>query len=295
MTALPHPILVKAATSFGEDASDDNYVRPIASSKSLPLLEIKAGQWRCGVWADDDLNVCWVLVAGLAKGDHEDHDDFYKRVARESADPSRWMPTDVDVRLLKRERAASLLSEWELATQQQVADGLHSVCAGGTARFELPHPVRRHGTLATVEMSVVVVRDASYQADEIVVDIVPNARHAGSNVFWQATVRVLTTLSPPQQGWDRYKDSYSNIAEPGRWSERVTELGELVERGALAESEPGQVAHYSHREHIAGSVVQGTAMRALCGIFFVNTQIPDDLPQCPQCTERWQQLPAANT
>ncbi|OBA93006.1 hypothetical protein A5666_00050 [Mycolicibacterium fortuitum] len=85
------------------------------------------------------------------------------------------------------------------------------------------------------------------------------------------------------------------MAEPGYWSERVAELADLVTRKTLAESIPGQVAHYSHTEHIVGSVVKGTAMRALCGVFFVNTQSPDSLPPCPICTERWNQLPAATT
>src|ERR1700744_2669991 len=92
LSALPHPIIAKAVSSFGDDPANDNYVGPIASSTKLPLLEIKAGQWRGGVWHDLELDVCWILVAGLAKGGHEDHDDFYNSVAREndSGDPTRW-------------------------------------------------------------------------------------------------------------------------------------------------------------------------------------------------------------
>lgn len=291
LSALPHPILAKAVSSFGDDPADDSFVGPIASSTKLPLLEIKAGQWRGGVWHDRELDVCWLLVAGLAKGGHEDHDDFYQCVARDSSEPSQWMPTETDIRLLKRERAALLLTEWELAIQRQVLGALREVCTDRETLLVLPHPASRPGLMATVTMTVAEVRKDGYEADEIVVDIVPESRHAGSNLFWQATVRVLTTPNPPQQGWDRYKNSYSNIAEPGHWSDRVTELEELVERGALAETEPGRVAHYSHREHIASSVVEGTAMRALCGVFFVSTQMPDDLPPCPDCADRWSQLP----
>ena len=113
---LPHPIIAKAVSSFGDDPADDNYVGPIACSTKIPLLEIKAGQWRGGVWSDPEGDVCWILVAGLAKGGHEDHDDFYMRVARESdsGDPTRWLPTAEDTWLLKRERAAQLLTDWDL-------------------------------------------------------------------------------------------------------------------------------------------------------------------------------------
>jgi hypothetical protein len=293
LSALPHPIIAKAVSSFGDDPADDNYVGPIASSTKLPLLEIKAGQWRGGVWHDRELDVCWILVAGLAKGSHEDRDDFYKSVAREndSGDPTRWLPTAEDTRLLKRERSAQLLTEWELTTQQQVLDGLRKVCNGGQTRFEILHPIAKLGRMATVTMEVVEVRDDGYEADEIVLIIAPEPRHAGSNLLWKTTTRVLISLNPPEQGWDRVNYTYSNIAEPGYWGERVVELEGLMMRKALAESIPGQVAHYSHREHIVGSVVDGTALRALCGVFFVNTQTPDDLPPCPECTDRWNQLP----
>lgn len=292
LTELAHPILAKAVSSFGDDPADDNYVGRIASSTNLTLLEIKAGQWRGGVWHDPELDVCWVLVAGLAKGGHEDYDDFYQRVSRWNSDPSRWMPTEVDRRLLKRERIALRLTEWELEIQQRLTCVLREVQRGGQAEYEIPHPLSQQRRIATVAVAIVEVRDDGYESDDILVDITPESHHAGSDLFWQATIRVLTTLNPPQQGWDRFRDTYSNIAEPGHWSARVTELDELVRRGALAESEPGRVAHYSHHRDIAESVVEGTAMRAMCGVMFVNTQTPDELPPCPECSERWSRLKA---
>jgi hypothetical protein len=83
------------------------------------LLEIRASQWRGGIWKDPATGVHWLVVAGLAKGEHHDRDDFYKRVEREeeTGDPTRWLPTPDDERLLKRETAARLITEWELAVQ----------------------------------------------------------------------------------------------------------------------------------------------------------------------------------
>lgn len=80
LSALRHPILQKASASFGDNPAQDTYVGPIASVSSEVLLEIKHGQWRAGVWIDDD--ACWVITAGLAKGGHQDRDDFYKRLER---------------------------------------------------------------------------------------------------------------------------------------------------------------------------------------------------------------------
>lgn len=66
LSDLPHPIIAKAAESFGETPDDDNFVGPIHCAKGLDLKEIRAEQWRGGVWVDDE-NICWPVAAGLAK------------------------------------------------------------------------------------------------------------------------------------------------------------------------------------------------------------------------------------
>ena len=294
LSELPHPIIAKAAESFGMDPGNDNYVGPILSSTELRLLEIKIAQWRGGVWEDPATGVHWLVVAGLAKGEHQDRDDFYKRVQRENdnGDPRRWLPTADDIRLLNRESAARLLTEWELDVQAKVLDALRAVHAGGSTRFGINHPLPNHGELAQLDISVTPVRDGGYEADEIDLEILPATGFTGSSLVWQLAIRALISLSPPEQGWDRYKDTYSNIAEPGAWTTRVDELVALVGGNEIAESVPGSHSHYTHREHLAGSTIEGHAVRALCGVFFVPTQDHESLPTCPQCTERLGELPA---
>lgn len=293
LSELPHPLIAKATASFGGDGADDNYVGPIASSTTLRLLEIKIGQWRGGVWEDPSTDVRWLVVAGLAKGDHEDHDDFYQRVQRENenGDPNQWLPIIEDERLLKRETAARLLTEWELGVQDQLLEALRAVQTGGSIRFEVRHPRPDEGLLATVTLDIVAVREPEYEADEIDVEISPAASFASSHLTWQLTVRTLISLHPPEQDWYRVRDTYSNIAEPGAWSTRVTELETLAESRELAVSEPGSHSHYAHREHLAGSTIEGRAVRALCGIFFVPTQDHDSLQVCPDCAHRYSALP----
>jgi hypothetical protein len=110
-------------------------------------------------------------------------------------------------------------------------------------------------------------------------------------LLWQVTIRVLEALSPPQEGWDRYRDTYSNIAEPGSWTGRVADLEKYVERHELVESEHGQHCHYTHREHIAGSAIEGSSVRALCGAYFVPCRDHADMPVCPECQQRYDALP----
>ncbi|MGW6277991.1 DUF3039 domain-containing protein [Kribbella sp. NPDC055071] len=259
----------------------------------MRLLEIKNSQWRGGVWEDAALGVCWLLVGGLAKGGHEDRDDFYQRIKREndSGSSSRWLPSDEDRRLLKHETASRLRTEWELRVQRQVFDALRVVHAGGSHRIEVVHPVPTKGTLAVADLSVTPVRDDGYQADEIDLKIIPFPGYAGSSLLWQLTVRVLISISPPEQSWDRFKDTYSNIGDPGAWTGRIAELKNIVETNDLAVSKPGTTSHYTHRAHLAGSTIHGHAVRGLCGVYFVPTQDHEAIPQCEICTTRLSELP----
>lgn len=293
MSELPHPIVTKAADSFGSIQGQDNFVGPIASSTRLRLLEIKQSQWRGGVWEDEETGVCWLVVAGLAKGGHQDRDDFYQRVQRENdhGDPMLWLPSEQDIKMLKQETAARLRTTWELATQRSVLDVLSAVNEGGSRRFDVPHPVPGHGRLAQVEITVALVREAGYDADEVLVEVLPESTHAGSVLLWQLTIRVLISIEPPEQGWDRVGDTYANIGEPGAWTNRVESLAKTVESGDLAVSEPGSTSHLTHRQHLAGRTIEGQAVRALCGVYFVSTQDHESLPACPTCQERLTELP----
>lgn len=294
MSELPHPIIAKAVESFGPDPAMDNYVGPIASSTRVRLLEIKHSQWRGGVWEDGESGVRWLVVAGLAKGGHEDHDDFYKRIERENAsgDPGRWLPTAADLRLLKQETAARLRTEWELEIQRAVLSTLRKIHSGGSDRFDIQHPVPGLGRLAQLEITVVAVRDDHYEADEIQVEILAESKYAGSALLWQLTLRVLISIEPPEQGWDRYGDTFCNIGEPGAWTRRLSGLADLVDSGDLAVSQPGSTSHYTHRKHLAGTTIDGHAVRALCGVYFVPTQDHSALPRCPSCQERFDELPS---
>ena len=293
LSELPHPVVAKAVESFGADSADDNFVGPIASATRLRLLEIKQSQWRGGVWQDPDSGVCWLVVAGLAKGGHEDRDDFYNRVKRENdaGDPRLWLPTEQDSRLLKQETGARLRTEWELEVQRTVLAALSAIHAGGHQRVDVDHPIPEQGSFARVDLTVTAVREDGYEADEVVVDINPESRYAGSDLLWQLTVRVLISIEPPEQRWNRFGDSYSNIGEPGAWTKRIEDLSAFVQRGELAVAEPGTTCHYTHREHLAGKTIKGEAVRALCGVYFVPSQDHQSMPHCRVCEERITELP----
>lgn len=239
-------------------------------------------------------------MCGLAKGDHEDRDDFYKRVERIEAGrgADSLKPTDIDLRLWRREVVSEALTEWEMRVQGQVAHALSRVQAGGSHRFEVCHPVadrldQGKRNVSVVAIDVAAVRDEDYHYDEVVVTFATTSRWSGSDLEWQLVTRVLISIAPPEQGWDRFQGTYSNLAEPGALASRLRELEGMLDEGSLAESEPGQHAHHAHKRSLTERTVNGRAARALCGAFFVPRQDHENMPICPTCSQRAGELEGA--
>ncbi|MBK7820103.1 MAG: hypothetical protein IPJ61_03245 [Tessaracoccus sp.] len=106
---------------------------------------------------------------------------------------------------------------WELSIQQTCAQALLAATDGGTPRVEIMHPVASQDAMAWVEISITEVRDDGIPTDELVVEVTPRRELAGSGLHWQLITRVLISIDPPEQNWDRYKDTFSTIGEPGTW------------------------------------------------------------------------------
>lgn len=297
LSELPHPLIRKAVEAFGENENEDARRERIRSATKAIVWKIRYEQWRGAVWADPETGVRWLIAAGRAKGQHKDTDDFYEEVARENDknDLKNWLPTEEDTRLLKREAGADLRLAWELDIQRQVLEVLRDINAGGTARFEILQP-RKQTKLADVKITVSPVRndgteaDDTIDTDDVVVVVDPVSKFAGSNVLWQLTLRILISISAPEQSWDPFGMTFSNMGEPGQWTKRVAELQQLVERNELAFSEPGKESHYIHRDHLSRKTVEGKAVRSLCGVRFVPLHDHETMPVCPDCTKLYESL-----
>ncbi|SDT69674.1 Protein of unknown function [Actinoplanes derwentensis] len=293
LSELPHPIIQKARECFGDDPQQDNFVGPVKSCTRFTLLEIKSGQWRGGIWIDSGTGTCWLVSAGLAKGGHEDRDDFYERVKRadKSGEIDKWLPTDDDRRQLKRETAAKLLTDWELDIQRLVLEALRTVADGGTAAFMLPHPKDPAKRFGTCEVTLERVREPGFEREETVVEIELENEFRTSHLGWQATMHVLISISPPETGWDRFGDTHSTIDEMGSHALRIDQLQKITDDGLVAQSSSNDKAHYTHRRNLAQSSVMGRSVRSMCGVYFVPYRDHESLPKCSVCEERYHGLP----
>lgn len=286
LTALAHPLLSKCRSELGGSAQTNG--RLIAGSGSLRLAEVRYGQWRAGVWTGGD-GVRWVVAAGLAKGGHRDHDDFYEVLARQCDSKEGrdlLLPTEADTHLLKRETAARALTEWELKIQACTAGLLDLVAAGKRAHEAVPHPLKPE-TFAEVGLEAT----ATDGIEEIILTL-HFVHHPGSHIASVLERRLLISIAPPEQDWDIAFGTYAAMEEAGHCASRAVQLRTATEEGKLLDPVPGQVAHRSHRRHIGDAAVEGTAVRALCGVFFVPRTDPLALPCCTDCESRYSQLPA---
>jgi len=291
LTSLDHPVLRKAAECFGEDPAQDSAVGPIHAASSARFHEVKVNQWRAAVWIDEDEDSCWVVAAGLAKGDHQDRDDFYKWIERIEAGPgvACLLPSAEDTELWKRERAHSILSNWHLGNQQAIAEALHSVEPGGSTRLTIRAPESavekgRHEVLAEVDIIVERFEEPEYHFEEVVLTVHEQADWKGSPLANAFTVSLLACVHPPETDWDPACGSYSNMLEIGTLSNRVDELLDMHERGVRAIPQMVAESHYVHKRDLSERVVVGRAARSLCGVYFVPRQDHADLPVCPGCS-----------
>ena len=294
LSHLDHPILTKCRTALGDHTVSN---RTISCSQDLRLIEIRSSQWRAGVWTADD-GTHWTLAAGLAKGGHEDREDFYEALKRQCSTPEgrqALLPTKLDWNLLKRKTAARVLSEWELSVQDEVCQLLQEASHAGTARATIPHPLTpsksdgqstNREPLATVELSI-TTEDG---IEDICLSFIEQSQ-PGSRLAHRLEYRLLTCIAPPEQGWDKSFDIYSAMEDEGHCSRQISILEEAKSQGRLVTSVPGYVAHVTHRRHIADASVEGKAVRALCDTFFVPRTDPDALPRCPECERRYRELP----
>ncbi len=286
---LDHPIVRRAATAIKSRPSDDQVEGYIRSTGDCRLMEIKTGQWRGALWEDLQTGVHWLVAAGLAKGEHEDADDFYQQLKRKQ-DLAALLPAAEDIALLKKETAARLWLDWELRIQETTTQAVQHALADGIHRWTVEHPLPSSSPMAEVELSV-ETRDTEAITD-IYVEVTANHPSGVSqDDVWNLVLRVLISLNPPIQSWDTEGSSlFFTMVETEQLRHRARELARLVQRGELAPPEPGKVSHYAHRDHLASSTVEGDAVFTLCGIYFVPTQDHEKLEVCPPCEARYQRL-----
>ena len=231
----------------------------------------------------------WDAVQPLSHLSHPILDkcrDLLNTTTSDAPAANRTIACSRDLRLLRRETVAKILTDWERLVQELARRLLEQAMRDGHSRLAVPHPTEP-APLTTVDLEF----SADDDIEEFVLSFIDHTQR-GSQLAYLLERRLLTSIAPPQQDWDVAGGIYSAMEAPGHGNRQVARLQEAVKNSQLLESVPGEVAHRAHRLHIGDAAVQGTAVRALCGVFFVPRTDPTDLPYCEECSRRYARLSA---
>lgn len=296
LSELDHPILIKAAESFNGNSTEDHHEGAIKAALHYLLFEIKNSQWRGGVWKDD-AGTAWVVTAGLAKGGHKDHDDFYKKIERHHQSPetaAALLPTALDRKLLLAEETNAIYLAWKLDIQRTVHAGLISALSGNPTVKILSFP---EGTFSKVPpadrevLSFLIAVDETSGLAEVSVRFTIRSRWANLKLSWDLQTFVLNTIYPPLYRWDALPNSlFYCCEEEGFWQEQASKLKESIAKEEILPLVEDPHSHYLHKTDIENSTHSGEPKRALCGMYVVSHRDTEGLEQCPDCAHEYARL-----
>ncbi len=288
---LAHPVVRHAAEVFtGVAGKAGDVKRESISGLPAPVWwKFKTNRYRGAVYEDPD-GQAWLCATGLRrKGDPDDfYKDFMAQVAGRGA--GFYLPTEQDRGVLRVEQTGARLGDWEVEIQRLTRAGLQDAVASGSAKFTLPELTPPPATgaqpevvLGEAEVDVEVVQDDG-DPDGAVAEIVVTVHGDRSRpaVLARAELVILAAVNPDEQAWD---PTYLADRRVYTCLLAVTDLRDLAARpaGPPGVTKPGATAHYALRGLLTESTVLGTAVRSMCGVWFVPRQDADPLEKCGPC------------
>jgi hypothetical protein len=246
--------------------------------------KLKTSRWRGAVYEDAD-GQAWFCAAGLRR--EGELTDFYASfmASVQANGPEPFLPTDDDRARLQMEEADARLARWEEDLYEAACTAFVTAVERGTCSFSVPGMVDERD-LCRVEITVESLPDDD--EDEGLAEVVLAMKRldwSWADLAEQADLIILAAIEPKEQQWDT-----SASAEGPLYSLTTTGRG-LHALQAACDSDgraPGQFvagshAHYTHRERLTESTVIGSAVRSICGIWFVPRQDYERLEKCPAC------------
>lgn len=285
---LRHPILQKMAEDFPVSGADDVKREGISGLKNPMWWKVKTGaRWRGAAYVDED-GQAWLCAAGYRR--EKEGDDFYAAfMARIKAGGSApFLPTSEDRELLLQERRGALMQQWEaqLAAWAR-AWVLEALGVGDLVEHALEDPKGR--VLALVS---VLCEDEGDAGVSVYLEFQPQDWSRMDLLEWAEQVFVGEVCCL-EQHW-----GVTHLGEGRAYSLQIDrrELQDSLStpktRNAPGVFDAGAESHYTHKERFVESLVEGEALRALCGQWFVPRQDTQAREQCPICAAVYERLPA---
>jgi hypothetical protein len=288
-SAVDHPVLQKARAAFPLSGAPSVKRETLSSGRGHPWWKLKVAEWRGAAHEDPETGQVWVCAVGLKR-------DFYTWfsdvIARKGH--SYLLPTDEDRALLKRERASAIIRIWESELHASALIALDD--AIGTSRpvtVPVSHPTDGR-VLSECDISVFRMPD---EVDGIVEITVSFGRDQwqDSRLIDRAEEVILAAIDPQEQDWR--PGSLANGTQTV-FSQLVTDepfevfLARAKYRRAPGTTTAGSQSHYTDDAELTRKTVEGEAVEAICGAWFVPRQDHASLETCSVCDAGLRQIPA---
>ncbi|WP_196073090.1 DUF3039 domain-containing protein [Nakamurella alba] len=284
---LAHPLIRHAAAVFRNGHSDDEggvARESITGLTDPPFWKVKTGRWRGAVWQDPESGDFWLVAGGLRR--ENEAEDFYKAFMRaiSAGGSAPFLPSADDRARAKYETVAASLLEWELELQRAVIEAVEAALTS-PQKISIADVVGDRA-VATVTLSVETVDmgEAEGLLSELTLEVA-TLDFASAELIARAEIVIMTALCPYEQDWTAGHTGSEHV-----YSLLETQDALLARMSTAAIGRPGEViagtiSHYADAAAIGDGSVQGTAVRALCGVHFVPRQDHAPMEVCGSCAE----------
>lgn len=300
LARLGHPLIHAFDDQFSGHDDSDHLRQTISSVKDHTWYkQTYSSRWRgAAVIISDErgTETAWLGAAGYHRAGSPE--DFYAKFASNCAAGShQFLPQEEDRVLRMIEDKISRMGAWKLQLHLTALALLHTALQNEETPYAIEILGPDKAALLRLEMTVVTSDLQDSNVRELIVEIHPEGWDR-INLRDSATRVVCSAIEPQLEAWT---DAPLEGPATSHWTvltERaISQASAAAESGELhADVRPGDVrlgtiAHYAPRDNLTRSTVDGEAVRAMCGYWFVPAADHEHLPQCSICHERYEKLP----
>lgn len=304
-TALPplallgHPLIRAFDEQFaGED--DRGTLRETISSVSDRqwFKQTYSSRWRGAAVVMDDASgeTAWLGAAGYHRAGSPE--DFYAEFERRCHSGSdSFLPTAEDAKVRSVEEKVARREAWKLQLHMSAVALLIAAIEDpdNTSSMTVPSPSR--ADLFTLSMTVVHTDVEGTIAHELVVEIEP-VGWDNPMLCTQGSLIVQSAIDPQLEAWmtapleGNGVSHWTVLTEETMLAARATAAaGQIGPDARPGDVRLGTIAHYTRRDSVTYATIQGEAVQAMCGHWFVPTADHVGKPKCATCLDHYEQVP----
>ncbi|MCS6552787.1 DUF3039 domain-containing protein [Curtobacterium flaccumfaciens pv. flaccumfaciens] len=290
LAKLSHPIIRHFDESF---AGSPDARESITGLKNPHWWKQKTGRWRGA--ATDHVSVggdeAWLCAAGIRAAGEKTR-DFYQVFMAAIGRGTSFIPTDADRAVQRVTAKLDVTSAWLLQIRTAVLVQVHAAHRHGATNepIEIPIPSTKlkTSTLATIVVHLDILEEGEDRIVECSVVISPQD-HSRQDLLTELAVQARAVLASDADRWRVSPLQNSELLYSADIDQATLDLAARVASGEPVIPDPasnlriGTVAHYSKKNSLTEATVEGRAVPALCGYWFVPINDFVDLKVCPTC------------